>query len=40
MYQERRPRFYQTRHHRLRAKALLQNFVEFEAWRERQDWQK
>jgi LmbE family N-acetylglucosaminyl deacetylase len=32
MYQERRPRFYHTRHHRLSANALLQKFAEFEAW--------
>jgi hypothetical protein len=38
MYQEQRPRFYPTRHHRLSAKALLKKFAEFEAWREGQDW--
>jgi|SRR5579859_157288 len=31
MYQERRPRFYHTRHHRLPAKVLLRKFAEFEA---------
>jgi N-acetylglucosamine malate deacetylase 2 len=36
MYQERRPRFYHTRHHRLSAKILLKNFVEFEKWHEKQ----
>jgi N-acetylglucosamine malate deacetylase 2 len=38
MYQERRPRFYHTRRHRLSAKVLLKKFAEFEAGR--QDWQK
>ena len=33
MFQERRPRFYHTRRHRLPAKALLKKFSEFEAWR-------
>lgn len=32
MYQERRPRFYHTRRHRLPAKALLKKFREFEDW--------
>jgi LmbE family N-acetylglucosaminyl deacetylase len=32
MFQERRPRFYHTRHHRLSANVLLQKFGEFEAW--------
>lgn len=31
MYQERRPRFYHTRHHRLSAKYLLKEFSDFEA---------
>lgn len=35
MFQERRPRFYHTRHHRLPAKALLKKFAEFETWRTR-----
>jgi LmbE family N-acetylglucosaminyl deacetylase len=33
MFQERRPRFYHTRRHRLPAKHLLKKFSEFEAWR-------
>jgi LmbE family N-acetylglucosaminyl deacetylase len=33
MFQERRPRFYHTRRHRLPAKGLLRKFSEFEAWR-------
>ena len=38
MYQERRPRFYHTRHHRLSAKYLLKTFSDFEArLRERAD---
>jgi len=40
MYQERRPRFYHTRHHRLSAKALLKKFAEFETWRAGQEWWK
>jgi hypothetical protein len=35
MYQERRPRFYHTRHHRLSTKALLNKFAEFEDWHPR-----
>lgn len=35
MFQERRPRFYHTRHHRLPAKALLRKFREFEDWLQR-----
>jgi len=39
MYQERPPRFYHTRHHRLPAKTLLKKFAEFELWRaQREDW--
>jgi len=39
MYQEGRPRFYHTRHHRLPAKTLLKKFAEFEEWRKhRKDW--
>jgi N-acetylglucosamine malate deacetylase 2 len=38
MYQERRPRFYHTRHHRLPAKVLLKKFAEFEdSCREQKD---
>jgi LmbE family N-acetylglucosaminyl deacetylase len=39
MYQERRPRFYHTRHHRLRAMVLLRKFAEFETWHQRSDRQ-
>jgi N-acetylglucosamine malate deacetylase 2 len=35
MFQERRPRFYHTRRHRLPAKALLRKFREFEDWWQR-----
>ncbi len=39
MYQERRPRFYHTRRHRLSAKLLLKKFAEFEVWRnQRENW--
>lgn len=31
MYQDRRPRFYHTRRHRISAKVLLRKFAEFEA---------
>jgi len=37
MYQERRPRFYHTRGHRISAKTLLRKFAEFEASRVRRD---
>ena len=33
MFQERRPRFYHTRHHRLPAKSLLKKFSDFDDWR-------
>lgn len=33
LYQNRPPRFYHTRRHRLPAKALLRKFAEFEDWR-------
>ena len=36
LYQNRPPRFYHTRRHRLYAKALLKKFAEFEDWREQQ----
>ena len=36
LYQERPPRFYHTRRHRLSAKALLKKFSEFEEWRQQQ----
>jgi N-acetylglucosamine malate deacetylase 2 len=37
LYQNRPPRFYHTRRHRLSAKALLKRFVEFEEWRQQRD---
>lgn len=37
LYQNRPPRFYHTRRHRLSAKALLKKFAEFEDWRQQQD---
>lgn len=37
MYQERPPRFYHTRHHRLSAKVLLKKFAEFETWQKQQE---
>jgi hypothetical protein len=37
LYQERPPRFYHTRRHRLAAKALLKKFAEFEEWRREQN---
>jgi LmbE family N-acetylglucosaminyl deacetylase len=37
LYQERPPRFYHTRRHRLAAKALLKKFAEFEEWRRAQN---
>lgn len=37
LYQERPPRFYHTRRHRLPAKALLSKLAEFEDWRQHQD---
>jgi LmbE family N-acetylglucosaminyl deacetylase len=41
LYQNRPPRFYHTRRHRLPAKALLKKFAEFEDWRQQQDvWQR
>jgi N-acetylglucosamine malate deacetylase 2 len=41
LYQNRPPRFYHTRRHRLAAKALLKRFAEFEAWRQQQEeWRK
>jgi hypothetical protein len=41
MYQNRPPRFYHTRRHRLSAKALLKKFAEFEEWRQqREDWRR
>jgi LmbE family N-acetylglucosaminyl deacetylase len=36
LYQNRPPRFYHTRRHRLSAKAILKKFAEFEDWREQQ----
>jgi len=36
LYQNRPPRFYHTRRHRLSAKALLKKFAEFEDWRQQQ----
>lgn len=39
MYQNLRPRFYHTRHHRISAKVLLKKFAEFEDWRNRgENW--
>jgi LmbE family N-acetylglucosaminyl deacetylase len=35
MYQERRPRFYHTRRHRISAKVLLRKFTEFENWQKK-----
>jgi N-acetylglucosamine malate deacetylase 2 len=41
MYQDRPPRFYHTRWHRLSAKVLLNKFAEFEKWRQKQnDWRR
>jgi hypothetical protein len=41
MFQNRPPRFYHTRHHRLPAKTLLKKFAEFEVWLKQQDaWPK
>jgi LmbE family N-acetylglucosaminyl deacetylase len=41
LYQDRPPRFYHTRRHRLSAKALLKKFAEFEEWRQqREDWRR
>jgi LmbE family N-acetylglucosaminyl deacetylase len=37
LYQDRPPRFYHTRRHRLPAKALLKKFAEFENWWQQQD---
>jgi len=37
LYQNRPPRFYHTRRHRLSAKALLKKFAEFEDWRQQQE---
>lgn len=37
LYQNRPPRFYHTRRHRLFAKALLKKFAEFEVWRQQRD---
>jgi N-acetylglucosamine malate deacetylase 2 len=37
LYQNRPPRFYHTRRHRLPAKALLEKFAEFEDWRQLQE---
>jgi N-acetylglucosamine malate deacetylase 2 len=37
LYQNRPPRLYHTRRHRLAAKALLKKFAEFEDWRQQQD---
>ena len=37
LYQNRPPRFYHTRRHRLPAKALLKKFAEFEDWRQLQE---
>lgn len=37
LYQERPPRLYHTRRHRLPAKALLRKFSEFENWRKQED---
>jgi len=36
-YQNRPPRFYHTRRHRLSAKTLLRKFAEFEDWRQQQE---
>ena len=41
LYQNRPPRFYHTRRHRLSAKALLKKFREFEEWRQqRVNWRR
>lgn len=41
LYQERPPRFYHTRRHRLSAMALLKRFAEFEEWRQqRESWRR
>jgi LmbE family N-acetylglucosaminyl deacetylase len=41
LYQNRPPRFYHTRRHRLSAKALLKKFAEFEEWRQqRENWRR
>jgi LmbE family N-acetylglucosaminyl deacetylase len=41
LYQNRPPRFYHTRRHRLSAKALLKKFAEFEDWRQQhQEWRR
>jgi N-acetylglucosamine malate deacetylase 2 len=37
MFQERQPRWYHTRHHRLPANVLLKKFAEFENWRQQQE---
>ena len=37
LYQNRPPRFYHTRRHRLSAKALLKKFAEFEDWLQQQE---
>jgi N-acetylglucosamine malate deacetylase 2 len=37
LYQNRPPRCYHTRRHRLSAKALLKKFAEFEDWRQQQE---
>jgi N-acetylglucosamine malate deacetylase 2 len=37
LHQNRPPRFYHTRRHRLSAKALLKKFAEFEDWRQQQE---
>jgi len=37
LYQNRPPRFYHTRRHRLSAKALLKKFMEFEEWWQQRD---
>jgi LmbE family N-acetylglucosaminyl deacetylase len=41
LYQNRPPRFYHTRRHRLSAKELLKKFAEFEEWRQqRENWRR
>jgi N-acetylglucosamine malate deacetylase 2 len=41
LYQNRPPRFYHTRWHRLSAKALLKKFAEFDQWRrQRKEWRR
>lgn len=37
MYQNQRPPFYHTRHHRISARALLKKFAEFEDWQKQRE---